>query len=165
MLVAAAATAAARRRRRRHGGAPTCRGGGVDSAGSGARERPGIVFVVSLRSSSFWFAVVLLMAACGGSGSGSDAGGEPSADVDSHALVVRWQPTADAIGYVVHWGTRSRAYDRALDVGAPPPDARGESSAIFEYVGAPGAIYVSLTSYDRDGRSSAFSNEIAAAVP
>jgi hypothetical protein len=109
---------------------------------------------------SFILGVVFLAAACGG-GSGSEP---PTADVP-RSVVVRWRPTADAVGYVVHWGSVSGAYDEAVDVGAPPVEADGTSRVAIEYARVAGTIYVALTSYDADFGMSAFSNELAAAVP
>lgn len=118
---------------------------------------------MSFRFQSIVLGMVLIGAACGGGSGGEES--DPSSDVASHSVVVRWRPSPDAIGYVVHWGDESGRYGASTDVGAPPLETDGASSAIIEYERTLGVIYVALTSYDVEGRMSAFSNELAAVVP
>lgn len=119
---------------------------------------------MAVASRYFVIPILALLVACGGS-SGSSDGSDDVGDAGVQGVVIRWRPTSDAVGYVVHWGSTSGVYFEALDVGAPHPDADGVASTVVDYAGARGTIYVSLTSYDGDGRVSAFSNEIAASVP
>lgn len=109
--------------------------------------------------------LALALAACGGSGSGTN-GNDASIDDPSvpHGFLVRWQASSEAAGYVVHWGAEPGIYTRALDVGAPVPDAGGVVSFVLDASGEPGVLYVALTSYDDAYRMSAFSNEIAVSV-
>ena len=111
--------------------------------------------------------MALLMAACGdegrGSGSGDD-GGDPS--IATASLFIRWQPTAGADGYVIHWGTASGSYGHALDVGVPTASGSDDVvSFLLDGVETPATIYIALTSYDAAGAMSRFSNELSAVVP
>ncbi len=107
------------------------------------------------------------MAACGdggrGSGSGDD-GDDPA--VATASLLIRWQATTGADGYVIHWGSASRSYDHALDVGAPVTSSGDDVvSFLLDGVETPATIYIALTSYDATGSMSGFSNELSAFVP
>lgn len=106
---------------------------------------------------------MLLLSACGGGGGGSD---DTTSEMPSvSGLLIRWRATNNVEGYVIHWGVVSGSYDHALDVGAPEADAVGVVSFVLEDPSVSGTIYFALTSYDRDGRMSGFSNELSAAVP
>ena len=109
-------------------------------------------------------AFAVLAIACGSGGSGSDGG--PSDEAPAvRSVLLRWRATPDLAGYVIHWGTASGAYTDALDVGVPQPDDDGVTSFFLEEVGTSGTIYFAMTAYDEEGRTSTFSNEIAAIVP
>jgi hypothetical protein len=109
--------------------------------------------------------LALLVVACGGGGSGSDGGGSGGGGDAATGLLIRWRATGDAEGYVIHWGTESGEYVHALDVGAPEQSEDGIASFLLEDPGTSGTIYFALTSYDAEGRMSAFSNELAAEIP
>ncbi len=109
-------------------------------------------------------AFALFVSACGGGGadSGPDLGATPA---DSRSVIVRWRAGTDVAGYVLHWGSTSREYFDAVDVGAPEPDVDGVLRVSLEYPGPSGTIYFALTSYDANRSMSPFSNEIVAVVP
>jgi hypothetical protein len=102
-------------------------------------------------------AVIVACSACGG---GGGSGGEPASAV-APLVLVRWQESAGAAGYRVHWGTASNVYTRTVDVGNPDVGADGSVITVVELEAAADVYYLAVTAHDPDGRSSAFSNEIA----
>lgn len=99
-----------------------------------------------MSDSRSWLVAIglVLLVACGGGGGGS--GSESGVDGFPHQLLVRWRASPSAAGYVVHWGTSSRAYTDARDVGAPAPDADGVVSYELDVAVAAGTIFFALTS-------------------
>jgi hypothetical protein len=108
-----------------------------------------------------WFSFVfaLLVVACGGGSSG-----DTDATIGTlSSIEIRWAVSAGVTGYRIHWGSRSSEYTTTIDVGMPP-GAGGIVTYVLEGLSAPGTYYFAMTSYDDEGRTSAFSNEIAVAV-
>jgi len=106
--------------------------------------------------------LVLLSAGCGGGGGGG-GGSQPSGDTS--AVEVTWRGGTDGVaGYVVHWGTQSGAYDSVQDVGTPPLSPEGLIVVVIAVAPAP-VYYFAVTSYDRAGQSSAYSNELSVELP
>ncbi len=106
-------------------------------------------------------------AACGGGGGGgggSAGGGSSGPTVQTPASVALTWSSSDAVaGYVVHWGAAARTYSHGVDVRKPVADAQGTVMVVValdarEYAAT---YYFAITSYDADGNSSAYSNELS----
>jgi hypothetical protein len=113
--------------------------------------------------------VLAICASCGGGGgSGGSAGdgGAAPADTGPANVSLTWRGSEDIAGYVVHWGTVSRAYSHDVDVLKPPMDADGNVAVVIALDGGAAAAvyYFAITSYDAAGNSSDYSNELATAV-
>jgi hypothetical protein len=112
-------------------------------------------------------ALALLMVACGSGGGGSGFDGDDGGGGDSAAtgsVVIRWQRSSDADGYVIHWGDQSGVYVHELDVGLPM-GSDGVLSFVLDGVRTPATVFFALTSYDAAGAESGFSNELSTFVP
>jgi hypothetical protein len=75
----------------------------------------------------------------------------PTRNVDGTALT-------DLTGYVVYWGTRSRAYVGRQAI---------HSATITEWEAdiAPGMYYFAITAFDGQGNESSYSNELTKLIP
>jgi hypothetical protein len=110
--------------------------------------------------------IAFFVVACGstGGGGGADSAGGSGGPIGTiSSIAIRWTVAPDIAGYRIHWGRRSAEYTESLDVGMPTGD-----TSILTYVldglDAPGTYFFAMTSYDQEGRSSTFSNEIAVTV-
>lgn len=81
--------------------------------------------------------------------------------------VLRWRaptqnvdgtPLTDLAGYVVYWGTQSRAYTGSHSINDP-------SITQWEATTAPGNYFFALTALDAEGHESGYSNEVRKTVP
>jgi hypothetical protein len=107
------------------------------------------------------FLIALIVAACGGGGGSGGGSAGPVGTISS--LAIRWAAAPDVAGYRIHWGLRPAEYTESIDVGMPVADD-GIANYVLDGLPAPGTYYFAMTSYDADGRPSAFSNEIAVDV-
>jgi chitinase len=73
------------------------------------------------------------------------------------AITLAWNPSARAVGYRLHYGERSRAYDTTLEIGAPTQAAVGGLTPGHTY-------FFAVTAYDAAGES-AYSNEVSSVIP
>jgi ABC-type phosphate transport system substrate-binding protein len=110
--------------------------------------------------------VLALCASCGSGGGGGSAGdSEAAPDASSPASVaLTWSGSDDVAGYVVHWGTTSGVYSRAIDVRKPVADAQGAVTIVITLDGVDADVagyFFAITSYDTAGSSSAYSNELS----
>jgi len=105
--------------------------------------------------------VAFLVVACG-DGGGSSSDSDTTVGTLS-SIEIRWAVSPDVTGYRIHWGRRSAEYTTTIDVGMPAGES-GIVTYVLDGLPAPGMYHFAMTSYDDEGRTSAFSNEIAVAV-
>jgi chitinase len=73
------------------------------------------------------------------------------------AIMLAWNPSASAVGYRLHYGEQSQAYDTTLEIGSPTQAAVGGL--------APGHTYFfAVTAYNTAGESD-YSNKVSAVIP
>lgn len=112
--------------------------------------------------------VLAICASCGSGGGGGSAGGEsaaPGAQAPA-SVALTWNGADTAAGYVVHWGTASRAYSHDIDVRKPVADEHGAVMVVLALDADEQAAtyYFAITSYDAAGNSSVYSNELSLAA-
>lgn len=116
------------------------------------------------RHGSYLFAFLILLAsACGGGGSSARSGGGD--DAEALSVLLRWRVSADAEGFIVHWGMYTGPYTDELDVGMPPVDAEGITSFLLDDLPEAGTYVFALSAYDVAGQESALSNAIVVTIP
>lgn len=78
----------------------------------------------------------------------------------AETATLRWsQPKpGNVAGFRVHIGGRSGSYSWSVPLGLPKPNASGVYTKVVE-LGADPVIYIALSSFNSQGRESAFSNE------
>ena len=85
--------------------------------------------------------------------------GTPIYQSDAHAVSpakdfeLRWEPSSDAVGYRVYWGTTPTEYDGVEDVG-------NVSEAVVSDLDPTKQYHFAVTAYSKDGLESIPTNEV-----
>ena len=73
------------------------------------------------------------------------------------AVTLAWDASARAVGYRLHYGERSRAYNTTLEIGAPTQAAVGGLTPGHTY-------FFAITAYNAAGESE-YSDEVSSVIP
>jgi Fibronectin type III domain len=73
------------------------------------------------------------------------------------AITLVWDASARAVGYRLHYGERSRAYNTTLEIGAPTQAAVGGLTPGHTY-------FFAVTAYNAAGESE-YSKEVSSVIP